>query len=639
MAKQTGQLHRLGKFVRAFICSVSLLFGLFQLSNNLGILYYHFYILETVNIVIFSATYDWIIWFVSAVGLCAGALLRMVRRGLTQTWQPRWLIVPYLVLAASFALTPLSSQIAVVVGAISASLVVAQSIYFWSGDYFGERRVTAAMIMAGIALMLIPIEALALGTWIYNPFDYEVPFMPGGRWAFALADLNLFSLLYPLLYGLLLLFLFSWAWAPPVRTIWLRWRGKGRLHVGEDLEHGERPIGWQAQALVLATISAVSGFAAYYPYIRLSGEYLVGVDGIHYYNFLTRMLNEGALAALVPDRPLFMILLYGFQKITQLPVEFIIRIMPIACAIALVVSVFWLVKTGTGNPRLALLGALFSAFSFQVTAGMMGYFLAAWLAVAGAFVFFTFLLKSMESHTILYILLAGLASIAVLGVHPYTWLMMAAILAAYILLTIIARRRIGREAIIAMAPLAITAVALVPLILLTSLGANGMASVIGVVKGLWQTLMSNLSFSKITLLLPSLSHMADRWVGGAFGSPLVYVLALVGMVRMADISKNFHRLLFSTVLIPALAILALVPGYEQLYYRIAYICPVQIPAAVGLYWLVNWLTARQPSGKEEMKSLPKSSMSNVKVLIYTVFILVLFNYALRIADQVLIQMI
>jgi hypothetical protein len=194
-----------------------------------------------------------------------------------------------------------------------------------------------------------------------------------------------------------------------------------------------------------------------------------------------------------------------------------------------------------------------------------------------------------------------------------------------------------REVLISAVPLAVTAVAAVPLILFTNLGAVGFSAVMAVLNSLWQTLAANLTLSKLTLLLPSLSHMADRWVGGAFGSPLVYILGILGMASMVDLQKNFNRLLLCWVLVPSLAIFALVPGMESLYYRIAYVIPFQIPVAVGFSWLL-WRLGRTLSSAE-LKPAKITYSRLLQIVLFSLLTLLLFNYALRLVDQVVVLMI
>jgi len=88
----------------------------------------------------------------------------------------------------------------------------------------------------------------------------------------------------------------------------------------------------------------------------------------------------------------------------------------------LVLSVYFLASVGSSEGVLAGFSALFSAFSFQVTAGVNAGFYAKWLGLVELNVFFALLIKALESRLIRYAALSTLASISILFTHPATWL-------------------------------------------------------------------------------------------------------------------------------------------------------------------------------------------------------------------------
>lgn len=616
--------------------SASLIFGGFLLANSLGIRYYHFYALEVVKIVVFSPIYDLLVWLVATAFVAAEALARLVlsQRELERTSAQRWAAIPHLLLIASFALFLLDGAIAAAISPLLGFAAVVASIYHGKGALFVSRRGAAAMVAACCAFLLIPIALASLGSWVSNAFSYEFPFGPGLRWVFPKLDLAIFSILYPLTPFLLLVVLLCWLWVPLSGRLPRRWR-----RFLPEMVASPAPPSKIIQAITLIVSSALAGFVAYYPYIRLPAGYMTGVDAAHYCGFLDGMINKGLLAGIIPDRPLFMLMLYAIKSVTSQPAEIIVRFMPVACAVAFVLATFWLVRTGTKDAGLALLTSALAAFSFQITAGMMGYFLANWLAMAGIFAFFALLLRSMEGGGMRYSVLAGVVSILVLGTHPYSWVMMAAVLAAYAAATAIVRRRVGKEVLYMAVPMLMTAAAAVPLLVYTGLGPKGLAYVADVVSYLWRTLVGSLNPSKLALLIQSLAHMADRWVGGAFGSPIVYVLALAGVATMRDLSKNFNRLILCWVLVPALVLFAVIPGSEAYYYRIAYTIPFQIPAAIGAYWLLGRMSEWLRGWRRGGAALPDMPFYTKCLLggSFLLLALILFNYALRIVDQLMVE--
>jgi len=545
---------------------------------------------------------------------------------------PRWIVLPYSFLPAPFVIFLIDNQVATFLTILLGFIVIGLSTYHSKGFLFARREDVAILVFVGIIGLLIPLEIASLSSWMLNAFDYEVPFGPSLRWRFPMIDLNLFNVLYPLTSWLLLILLYCWIWIPISRRLSLHAR-RNDLPSSHLTDGPERRL----RSLILFITLAVAAFVAYYPYIHLPPPALVGVDslsGVNYYGFLTHMTEDGPYIALRSDRPVFFLLLYFIKFATMQPSYLVIRIIPAICAVGLALAILWFVKTGTNSYYLALLSSIFSAFSFQTTAGMYGYLLANWFIIIEITLFFTFQLKSLEKHSITYSMIAGLISIAALLTHPYTWLIMISILVSYIILTALTRSQIRRDVFLSSIPLVITALAFAPYLIYVKGGEYGTPSFWRFLNSMWHSFTANLNIPKISLLQPSLSLMVERWAGGAFGNPLIIALAILGMISMADLTKRFNRLILCWIMVPSLAILALVPGYESFYYRIAYVIPFQIPAAIGLHWLLNKLRSMLNSS-----STPTMTYFRLfQIFLITLIILLLFNYSLRIVDEAMVQM-
>ncbi|MEM3437407.1 MAG: hypothetical protein QXP55_02570 [Nitrososphaerales archaeon] len=608
--------------------SINILFGFLNLINLLNIKFYYFYSLNIVNITIFSPSIDRWIWCISLLIII---IEMFIMRFLYHLSLPCWIIFPYSLLIASLAIFLINNQVATLSTILLGFIAIGLFIYYGKGFLFAKREEVILLVFIAIIGLLIPIELASLSSWILNAFDYEVPFGPSLRWRFPLIDLNLFSILYPLTSWLFLILLYCWIWIPISRYLFLRIRQSNPLSI-QILSILEK----KNLALYLIIISLVAIFVAYYPYIHLPPPALVGVDSlsmVNYYGFLTRMIEEGPYIALRSDRPIFFLLVYFIKIVTIQPNYFVIRIMPAICTIGLALATFWFVKIGTKNDNLALLSSIFSVFSFQITAGMYGYLLANWFSIIEMMLFFTFLLKSLEKRSIIYSLIASLISITALLTHPYTWLIMISILFSYIISTFLIRSEIKKDILFLLIPLTITTIVFAPYFIYLKGGVYGTPSFWVFLNYIWNAFIDNLNISKIILLQPSLSLMVQRWAGGAFGNPLIIALAIFGMISMADLTKRFNRLILCWILVPSLAILALVPGSENLYYRIAYVIPFQIPATIGLYWLLNKL-----GSKLDLSSTSTIYLKLLQILIIGLIILLLFNYSLRSVDMAMIQM-
>ncbi|MCP8314404.1 MAG: hypothetical protein H3Z53_08565 [archaeon] len=607
--------------------SVNILFGLVKMINLFSIRFYYFYSLNVINITIFSPSIDWWIWCISLLLIIVEMFIMRFLYGLSL---PHWTIFPYSLLIASFAIFLVDNQVATFLTILLGFIVTGLSIFYSKGFLFARREEVVLLVSIGIIGLLIPLELASLSSWVMNAFDYEVPFGPSPRWRFPLIDLNLFNVLYPLTSWLFLILLYCWIWIPISRYLFLRMRRNdfSSIHLSGILER-------QPLTLVLFITLVVAVFVAYYPYIHLPPPALVGVDtlsGANYYGFLTRMVEDGAHVSLMSDRPIFFLLIYFIKIVTMQPSYFVIRIMPAICATGLALATFWFVKTGTNDDHLALLSSIFSVFSFQTTAGMYGYLLANWFIIIEMMLFFTFLLKSLEKHSIIYSLIAGLISIAALLTHPYTWLIMISILFSYITLTFLIRSGIRKDILFLLIPLVIIIMVFVPYFIYFSGSMYGTSSFWGFVEYMLMV-MKNINISNFVDLQPALSLMVQRWVGGAFGNPLIIALAILGMASMADLSKSFHRLVLCWILVPSLAFFLIVSSQEWLYWRIVYVIPFQIPAAIGLYWLLNKLRSMLHSSS----TTTKTYFRLFQILIVAFILLFLFNYSLRSVDMAMIQ--
>lgn len=597
--------------------SINILFGLVRLINVLGIMFNYFYSPKVIDIVIFSASIDLWIWGASLLFIVLAMLLNGVLRNLRF---PRWLILLYLFLLVSLAAFLINDQVASVLAVPLGFVVVGLSVYFGDGFLLAKRAEAALLTLIGVISLLIPLEFASLSSWVLNAFSYEVPFGSGLRWTFPWIDLQLFSVFYPLTVLLFLVLLYSWAWVPALRYVSSR--------IGRSVNSGIQTVeslSNRSLALGLVLSSAVSVFIAYYSYIHLPGSALVGVDSVSYYGWLKEMMQKGPITAFETDRPLFNLLMYFIKYVTVLSPEAVVRIMPIVCAVCLSLAVFWFVKVGTNDRCLALMSSLFSAFSFQTTVSIFAYSLANWFAMVEAFLLFAFLLKGSQKHSWRYISISALIGMALLLTHPYTWSVLIVILVSYLAWILVGRSEEKAE--------------IAPMVML--LGANLLFYVFYSLapfgKGLGNgggAVLHMVGVSNPFQLQSGLAIMVSLRVGGLFGNPLMIILAVVGMFSMINFSRSltkFHRIVLLWVIIPSLALFAIPSGQELLYYRLVYLVPFQILAAVGLYWMLDKL-----KDMEHRHKLSVKYSYVLRVLLFTLVVLFLLNYALRSVDEAMI---
>lgn len=612
--------------------SVNVLFGLLGLINALNIRFYYLHSPQVINIAFFSPTMDFWIWWGSLLFTTSETLLRAILRDR----DIRSTLLLSILTSASLSAFLIYGRTAYLLAAPLGFIAVALSIHQRDGYLVTTKQEAASLTLLCTISPLIILEALSASSWTLNMFDYESPLTPTPRWIFPRVDLQLFNVLYPSTSWLLLLFLYSWIWIPALKHTLSRVTLLKRLSlriarntVSHTQNAGSKTmLSNKHVALGLILSLTAAALIAYYPYAHTPTSSLVGSDSLDYYNLLREMAQKGPLTAFQKDRPFAALLMYLIQHTSGSSPDAVVRIMPAILAVCLGLAVFWLVKVGTKNLREALMSSLFSSFSFQTTVGLFSYFIANWLAIIESLVLLAFLLQSLEKRSWKHLSVSAFIGMTVLLTHPYTWDALMAILAFYLMWTFLGRK-----------PDRKSEVTLVAFLLASNLAFYGFYSLAPFGKGVssaerttLQNVASSISVSNLLNLQSNLNSMVQAWVGGLFGNPLLILLAIAGVLSMFNFTKKFNRMMLLWIIVPSLALLAVSP--DPYYYRLTYLIPIQIQAAAGLQWALNRL--------EHLKALSKPGsllLRVVSVSIITLTVLLMLNYALRSADEAVVNML
>lgn len=472
-------------------------------------------------------------------------------------------------------------------------------------------------------LLLVFLETASLTTWVTNAFYYETPFLSSSRWLFASIDSDLFGILSFLTPLLFITFFYSWLWLPLGKFI----RSRITLpKVVTSQEHGQGNFlrGYLSSRLTVAgllTVVAIAAFVASYPGITVETSRLVGIDADFYRKWLIETNQNGVLFAFQRDRPFSDLALFSLQLASGMSPELIVRIMPIVCAVALSLVVFWFVRLGLKNNFLSLISSLFSVFAFQTVVGVFVASIANWLAIIEVFLMFGLFLKSIENRSLVYWLAASVVGIFVLLTHPYTWFLAMAVLGGFGAWGLLSKF-MGRKSDLEAATFGLFAALGLNLVfyLCYSLMPFGSAiggagpGVVNWVGGL------GISLSNLNLYL-GFSNMVQNWVGGLFGNPVILLLSVFGIISLAKSGKLFGKLMVIWVMVPSL-ILPLGSPETFFYYRVVYFVPFQVLAAVGFYWLLIKL--------DVLAGLASNRLcKTLTVMIAILVVLLLFNYSLR----------
>jgi len=461
--------------------------------------------------------------------------------------------------------------------------------------------------------LLIPIEIWSLMHWVAYPFD--VTSYLGFAWRGAFIELQLFYISYPLVVWLFIAFLFSWIWVPLVKYAKDRITQKQRIHIKaflfgsrsntklpnevtcqrlsdrNDSTNREPSARLNVPVAALLVSLFIGVFIAYYPYINPKSG-LVGWDTLGYYLSLTEIVNKdfyGAVQfALTTQRPLYFLLLYFFRSLTQLPSNAIIELMPVVTILANALAVFWFVKIGEKKLLVASMAAVFSIFSFNTTIAMHAGILANWFANALGFMIFGLVLKLQEKMSLKFLFAAILASASVFFIHYWSGVFFALVLGCYLFLTLLERRGSSTKFVVA--------IVLLASVIVIAIFSSGLASHFFISYGSSENAGPTEVFFIFWIKLPI---FIDSWFFGALANPVMITLALIGIVACFYQKTKFSRILVSWTLVGSLLSVFLSSigrnVNQWVMWRTLYLIPFQIPAALGLFFLLAKLGSLRPS--------------------------------------------
>jgi hypothetical protein len=319
------------------------------------------------------------------------------------------------------------------------------------------------------------------------------------------------------------------------------------------------------------------------------------------------------------DRTLYLVFQHAVVLASGSP-DLGIRLLPSLLGLLLVLSVYFLVSVGSGEGVLAVFSALFSAFSFQVTAGVNAGYYANWLALVEVNIFFALLIKALRSRLMIYVALSTLASISILFTHPATWLVTMGSLVLFGLLGFVRRLfGYGGEVLSKYEFALLTVVAVcnvaADLVKFLLIGGYEATEVADVTLGLF-------SLSYVLWVLDNLRVTFTVFLGGALANPVIVALSILGVFALAGCRSRFERGVVAMTIVPSLAVLFTSSAEGTfLQARFIYLIPFQILCGLGLASLL----------KVASRLVCDRCLFRVLTILLCLFVFAsLFGYALRV---------
>jgi len=657
--RTTLSAERLKLYIFLSAFAINLFLEVVIVANRLFIPYFFYATPMTIRIDFLSAIGNTLLWVAS---LCVVYITKEVAeetpgsQRVTRFLNMALIGSSLLIFSVFLAITGVSTEPAVKLVIDQLSVFAASVGYILS---FAGSSLALITIMAQnksmlrIFLMyflsfLIPIEIWSLIHWVAYPFD--ITLYLGFAWRGAFIELQLFYLTYPLILWLLIAFLLSWIWVPIVKNAKDRIKkkqsinikaflfgsqndnellneGAGRRLPEHKMDASQAPsINRFVPAVVLILSLFLGVFIAYYPYISPKPG-LVGADSLGYYYTLTAiadkdLYNAVQLATEINSaRVPYHLLLYSLKNLTQMSANTVIELMPMVTILANVLAVFWFVKIGEKKAMVACIAAVFSILSFSTTIAMHAGILANWLAMALGFIMFGLFLKFQEKMSFKLLFATILASASVFLIHYWSGIFFLSTLGCYMFLMLLERRRHSIKLIVAI-------ILLASVILIAPFSSN-LISQFYISNGSEESM----NFADIFVAFwKRLPIFIDYWFFGALANPVMMALALLGIALCFYQRTNFSRLLISWTIVGSMLSVFLSPigryMNQWLTWRSLYLIPFQIPAALGLFFLVSKLGSMQQDignvqqdGRNHQHSKSSSSLlknQNFRVILYLI---------------------
>jgi hypothetical protein len=315
----------------------------------------------------------------------------------------------------------------------------------------------------------------------------------------------------------------------------------------------------------------------------------IGVDTPHYVTAIKRLASYSdnpedlILHAFLKeppfygDRPISLLLFFGLVKMVPIADQSeVVDHLPIVLGPALVLVVYFLTREMTSNDLISVLAAFLTAVSFHVLTGIYAGLYANWFALIIGFLSFMFLFKFLKRPNISFFVTYFVLVIFLLLSHVYTWSMLVAVTALF-LIVMLKLNYYGSRRNLILLLLVILSPVLIDVIRTSTTGSiRGISFAV-------EFSQSDLGFKQLASFRANLLDTTQHWLGGLFGNFIILALAFYWLLKADHRSPhNIFIMIFLSV-----GIIPLLFSGWTLQTRVFYNIPFQIPAAIGLYYIIK----------------------------------------------------
>jgi hypothetical protein len=394
---------------------------------------------------------------------------------------------------------------------------------------------------------------------------------------------------FPLIPFLYLAFLSSWIWAPLVTRITRKTGRPPPSNSGEDANSKESR-GW---LVAVGGYISMGAFFGYYAYLHDSAYPLVGTDIYWRYVLPAERLLSSSSMVIAAGRERHALVAFAIALICKflgLGVEASLRFAYVVLVLAFGGAVFLLVLVCSKNKALAAFSALITAVSPPAMAFIFTGTVAEWIALVIWIVTFALLgihvTRNLRHESLYVVGLVG-CSLAVLLVHPWTWLAMIAGLVSYPVITILRRLKESyRNAFLVLVVIMSNAIAL----MLSLFVLSKTLRVVNAFSALRNAISSTyLGIRSWDILV----FFSRTW--SQFLQPVVLILSVLGILILSRRRDRLSVIAIAWIIAASVTTVVAAPMYYDpsgieagpvgSIYRAMVLTPFQIPTAVALLFL------------------------------------------------------
>lgn len=621
--------YRLGRIkflsiILPIICSISLFFSLPILANAFEIQTYVAYEPTTVSLQIFDTQIDRIIWLSSSIIMAISWMVLYTRKILER----KIIAIPIISMMLSITLLLLGiDHVGSFFAFLSPILVAFTPLLIHNKRELPNSINSAIMFLILFLSIIFLIEVGSALGWVYNSLDPHVPFDGDPRWILPSLEANLTGILYPFTLPVLIVLVFSWAWIPVLNKVYrsfIKQRIENAMIKTKDYlnsQKQEKRISRDNHykfltLLIIPVIILTSFFLVYYPYFYTPR--LIGVDTPWYYENLLAISSSEGIQHVISDygavtRLPYLLILYALMTVFSLPPMIVVKIGPAIPAALMGISSFYLTRTLTRNDFIATISAFLGLFSIATTVGIFAGVYANWLALGFVLIFWTLLLKVWQNPSRSLILITVITSFLILITHPWTWAIILASLAAYLMFNLIFHRSDNSDSSQKItankSTLIILSINFVLLVILLTVFSSGEFI------RLSTEVLAAMNIKHLTQFLGVMTYSLRFYVGGFLANTIIIILCILGLFTIRNLKKQFYAVFISLLLVAFVPLLLLDSWWQ---WRLLYMIPYNIPATLFLFYALD---ASKKAG------IRYAFISTI--LFSLIMVLSSFNYALR----------